>query len=62
MIERLFINTPDVMLADKVEAISSNQSLGEIDRVILQEVAHRLRELSLSKLSPREQAFARQRE
>lgn len=61
MAERLFINTPDVMLADKVEAMSSKQSLGEIDRAILEEVAYRLHELSLSKLSPLDQSFARQR-
>lgn len=60
--ERLLMNAPVSVLADAVEALSSNGHLGEMDRAILQEVALRLRELSVSKLSPRDQAFARQRE
>jgi hypothetical protein len=60
MADRLFASTPNDLLADRVEAMSTNGNLGEIDRAILEELAHRLRDSSLSKLSARDQAFASQ--
>ena len=61
MADRLLMTTPNAALADRVEEMSRNGHLGEIDRAILEELTYRLRDFSLSKLSESDKAFARQR-